>query len=300
MPNGTVKFFNAEKKFGFVSPDDGGKDVFVPVASVTAAGISTLIAGQRVSFETAPDGRGPKAVNLTLLEGPAPASVVRKTAVGPKAEENPHQLTLYYDPLSEYAAKVLAELRASGFEPRIVNYVATPPSADDLKKLSMLLHDGSLVRRYDSLFHDLRLDDRFIGQNEFWHGIFENPKLINGPVLATRNGACICRSRNAVDQFLDDAFPGRTRSMRVEKVVAERAVESASEIVAANDIAADTKTAVLEISQASSTPSAKLPANKKRAKATPTEKRAKTQQATKAIKKATGKAAPKSPRLKTK
>jgi CspA family cold shock protein len=55
MPNGIVKFFSASKKFGFVSPDDGGKDVFVPFASVTAAGVSALIAGQRISFEAAPD-----------------------------------------------------------------------------------------------------------------------------------------------------------------------------------------------------------------------------------------------------
>lgn len=300
MPNGTVKFFSAEKKFGFVSPDDGSKDVFVPVASVTAAGISTLIAGQRVSFETAPDGRGPKAVNLTLLEGPAPVSVARKAVAGPKGEGNPHQLTLYYDPSSEYAAKVLAELRASGFEPRVVNYVATPPSADELNKLSMLLRDGSLVRRYDSLFHDLRLDDRFIGQNEFWHGIFENPNLINGPVLATRNGACICRSRNAVDQFLDDAFPGRTRSVSVEKTVAERTVESASEIVAASDIAASAKTAALETSKAGSMPFAELLVGKKRVKAAPKEKRSEAKPATKAVKKTAGKSTPKSSRLKTK
>jgi len=67
MPiTGTVKFFNNEKGFGFIQPDDGSRDVFVHISAVTSSGIGTLNEGQRVSFEVEPDkrGKGPKAVNL--------------------------------------------------------------------------------------------------------------------------------------------------------------------------------------------------------------------------------------------
>ena len=64
--NGTVKFFNASKGYGFITPDDGGKDVFVHVTAVEQSGIRSLDEGMRISFETEPDkrGKGPKAVNL--------------------------------------------------------------------------------------------------------------------------------------------------------------------------------------------------------------------------------------------
>lgn len=67
MPtSGTVKFFNSEKGYGFIKPDDGGQDVFVHVSAVMNSGLGTLNEGQRVSFEVEPDkrGKGPKAVNL--------------------------------------------------------------------------------------------------------------------------------------------------------------------------------------------------------------------------------------------
>src|SRR6187401_2391154 len=71
---GSVKFFNAAKGFGFIAPEDGGKDVFVPAASIAASGLSRLKAGQRVSFDLEPDAKGPKAVKLTVLEdAPAPS-----------------------------------------------------------------------------------------------------------------------------------------------------------------------------------------------------------------------------------
>ena len=63
---GTVKFFNTEKGYGFIRPDDGTRDVFVHVSAVTSSGLGTLNEGQRVSFEIEDDkrGKGPKAVNI--------------------------------------------------------------------------------------------------------------------------------------------------------------------------------------------------------------------------------------------
>jgi CspA family cold shock protein len=64
MTIGTVKFFNTTKGFGFISPDGGGKDVFVHATAVEAAGMRTLNEGQRVEFDIQPDARGSKAANL--------------------------------------------------------------------------------------------------------------------------------------------------------------------------------------------------------------------------------------------
>ena len=64
MTIGTVKFFNVDKGFGFISPEGGGKDVFVHATAVEAAGMRSLTEGQRVSFDIQPDAKGSKAVNL--------------------------------------------------------------------------------------------------------------------------------------------------------------------------------------------------------------------------------------------
>jgi CspA family cold shock protein len=71
MPtSGTVKFFNNEKGFGFIKPDDGSRDVFVHVSAVNSSGLGALNEGQRVSFDIEPDqrGKGPKAVNLNRAD----------------------------------------------------------------------------------------------------------------------------------------------------------------------------------------------------------------------------------------
>jgi CspA family cold shock protein len=65
---GTVKFFNGERGYGFIKPDDGGRDVFVHITAVERAGLKSLNEGQRISFDVEPDkkGKGPKAVNLVI------------------------------------------------------------------------------------------------------------------------------------------------------------------------------------------------------------------------------------------
>ncbi len=64
--SGTVKFFNTEKGFGFITPDEGGKDIFVHISSVQASGMQGLAENQKVTFDTEDDnrGKGPKAVNI--------------------------------------------------------------------------------------------------------------------------------------------------------------------------------------------------------------------------------------------
>jgi cold shock protein len=68
VAQGTVKWFNGQKGFGFIQPDGGGNDVFVHISAVEQAGLSTLNENQKVSFETE-TGRNGKtaAINLKLL-----------------------------------------------------------------------------------------------------------------------------------------------------------------------------------------------------------------------------------------
>jgi CspA family cold shock protein len=66
MPIGTVKFFNADKGYGFIAPDGGGNDSFVHISAVQRSGLDTLMKDQRVSYELETDRRGKTAaVNLT-------------------------------------------------------------------------------------------------------------------------------------------------------------------------------------------------------------------------------------------
>jgi CspA family cold shock protein len=67
---GTVKFFNTDKGFGFIKPDDGAADIFVHISALQASGLMSLEENQKVSFETEPDrrGKGPKAVNISIAE----------------------------------------------------------------------------------------------------------------------------------------------------------------------------------------------------------------------------------------
>ena len=68
MDTGTVKFYNSQKGFGFIQPDNGGKDVFVHATAVEAAGLRSLNEGQKVSFDIVPDARGAKAAYKKALD----------------------------------------------------------------------------------------------------------------------------------------------------------------------------------------------------------------------------------------
>ncbi|HEV3371967.1 MAG TPA: cold-shock protein [Xanthobacteraceae bacterium] len=61
MSTGTVKWFNSQKGFGFIQPDDGGKDVFVHISAVERAGMSNLNEGQKLSYELTLDKRSGKS-----------------------------------------------------------------------------------------------------------------------------------------------------------------------------------------------------------------------------------------------
>jgi len=66
MQTGTVKFYNSQKGFGFIAPEDGGKDVFVHATALEAAGMNGLVEGQKISFDVEADGRSGKMAASNL------------------------------------------------------------------------------------------------------------------------------------------------------------------------------------------------------------------------------------------
>ena len=67
MVQGTVKWFNGEKGFGFITPDDGGKDVFVHYSEISGSGFRSLDENQRVQFNVEQGNKGPQAVGVTAI-----------------------------------------------------------------------------------------------------------------------------------------------------------------------------------------------------------------------------------------
>ncbi len=68
MATGTVKWFNADKGYGFITPAEGGDDVFVHFSAITAEGYRSLNEGAKVEYEVEQGPKGPQATNVTIVE----------------------------------------------------------------------------------------------------------------------------------------------------------------------------------------------------------------------------------------
>ena len=67
MPTGTVKWFNSDKGFGFITPEDGGKDLFVHFSAIQSQGYKSLDEGAKVEYEPQQGEKGPQAANVTVV-----------------------------------------------------------------------------------------------------------------------------------------------------------------------------------------------------------------------------------------
>jgi len=114
------------------------------------------------------------------------------------------QITIYHNPNCGTSRNALAAIRAAGHEPHIIEYLKTPPTREELKYLiaRMNLTIRDVVRKKEPLYHELRLDERDVGEDELLDAMIENPILINRPIVVAERGARLCRPSELVKELL--------------------------------------------------------------------------------------------------
>ena len=114
------------------------------------------------------------------------------------------QITIYHNPSCGTSRNALAAIRAAGHEPHIVEYLKTPPTREELKYLiaRMNLTVREVVRKKEPLYHELRLDERDVGEDELLDAMIENPILINRPIVVAERSVRLCRPSELVKELL--------------------------------------------------------------------------------------------------
>jgi arsenate reductase (glutaredoxin) len=114
------------------------------------------------------------------------------------------ELTIYHNPNCGTSRKVLGMLRESGVEPRVIEYLKTPPSRAELLQLlaSMGMTPRQLLRRKGTPFDELGLDDPAKSDAELIDAILAHPILMERPVVVTDKGVRVCRPAEKVTELL--------------------------------------------------------------------------------------------------
>jgi len=114
------------------------------------------------------------------------------------------KVTIYHNPNCGTSRNALAAIRAAGHEPRIIEYLRTPPTRQELKDLLALMKVGvrDVVRKKEPLFSKLGLDARDVGEDELLDAMIANPVLINRPIVVTEVAARLCRPSESVKGLL--------------------------------------------------------------------------------------------------
>jgi arsenate reductase len=207
MATGTVKFFNASKGFGFISPDLGGGDIFVHASAFQSTGLQSLLEGQRVTYDTETDPKGLKVTKLELFNAEVAAPRPGDSLSPSPAMASNLKLTIYHNPDCATSRNALKEIQAAGYEPKIVEYLKAPPTREELKSIAlrMNLTIREIARKTEPLFDELRLNERDVGEDEILDAMMENPILINRPIVVTEHAARLCRPSKLVKDFLSEA-----------------------------------------------------------------------------------------------
>ena len=119
-------------------------------------------------------------------------------------------VTIYHNPACGTSRNTLAMIRNAGIEPRVVEYLKTPPSRDELK--AMIAAAGltvrEAVREKGTPFEELGLSDPALGEEELLDAMIEHPILINRPFVVTPLGTRLCRPSEVVLNILPDTHKG--------------------------------------------------------------------------------------------
>lgn len=119
------------------------------------------------------------------------------------------QVTIYHNPKCGTSRNALAAIRAAGHEPRIVEYLKTPLSREEIKGLlaRLQLSVRDIVRKKEPLFQELGLDERDVGEDEILDAMVEHPILLNRPIVVTPKAARLCRPSEMVNDLLAAGAP---------------------------------------------------------------------------------------------
>lgn len=132
-------------------------------------------------------------------------------------------ITIYHNPACGTSRNVLAMIRNSGEEPRIIEYLQTPPSRAELAELirQMGISPRALLRRKGTPYDELGLDDAKFGDDELIDFMIAQPILINRPIVVTPQGVKLCRPSETVLDILPNPQRGPFRKEDGEVVIDE-------------------------------------------------------------------------------
>jgi arsenate reductase len=132
-------------------------------------------------------------------------------------------ITIYHNPDCGTSRNTLALIRNSGVEPRIVEYIKTPISCEELASLLFLMHmtPRQLLREKGTPYHELGLDDPAKSDDEFLDAMMAHPILINRPIVVTPLGVRLCRPSELVLDLLIAPQRGAFSKEDGERVVDE-------------------------------------------------------------------------------
>ena len=119
-------------------------------------------------------------------------------------------VTIYHNPNCGTSRNTLAMIRASGVEPKVIEYLKDPPSRETLVKLLKKMKAGprEVLREKGTPYHELGLDDPALSDDALIDAMIAHPILINRPIVATKKGVRLCRPSEVVLEILENADIG--------------------------------------------------------------------------------------------
>jgi len=113
-------------------------------------------------------------------------------------------ITIYHNPRCSNSRGTLEAIRAAGFEPQVVDYLATPPAREELVRMlaaaGLRAHDA--IRTKESVYAELRLDREGVGEDALIDAMLAHPVLLNRPFVVTPKGVRLCRPPETVHEIL--------------------------------------------------------------------------------------------------